>query len=177
MELEEAKETEVITDQETTGTLTQEIEEKKFTQKDLDKIVQERLGKEKKKFQKEISEVERLAKLSAEEQEREKFKREKEEFENEKKLIQRERMEIQTAKELENLGIPNTLAKFVTSDEADQVQDNIKELKKVWAKALDEAVAKRIAGTTPKTSNIPTMSETEKMKKAMFEAAGLKYKG
>jgi hypothetical protein len=150
-------------------------DEKKFTQKDLDKIVSERLGKEKKKFEKEISEVERLATMTAEQKEREKFKKEKEEFENEKKMIQREKMTLQTAKELETLGISSSLAKFIVADDADAVKENITELQTAWQKALDEAVSKRLRGTTPETSTTPTLSEKDRMKKVMYEAAGLKY--
>lgn len=169
------EENEIITDttDTTEATTTPEKTGRTFTQKDIDTIISERLKKERKNFEKEKSEAERLASLSAEEKEREKFKIEKEQFENEKKLLTREKMQIQAARELEKLEIPSSLAKFIIADEADAVQQNIKELTTAWKKSLDDAVNKRIAGATPKSGNTINTEENE-MKNKIFAAAGIK---
>lgn len=163
----------IVTEEVKTGETAENPPAKTFTQEDIDRIVTERLKKERKSFEKEKSEIERLASLSAEEKEREKFKKEKEEFENEKKLISREKMKIEIGKQLEQLEIPSALSEFIVSDDADTAKENIDKLTKAWKKALDDAVSKKIAGKTPEMTGKAT-NEDDKLKQKIFAAAGIK---
>ena len=156
-------------------TTTEATTEKTFTQKEIDAIIADRIKRERKSFEKEKSEIEKLATMTAEEKEREKFKKEKEEFENEKKLISREKMKLEIGKQLEQQEIPAALSEFIVSDDADIAKENIDKLTKAWKKSIDEAVSKRIAGKTLESGKTSATSEEEKIKQKIFAAAGIKF--
>ena len=151
-------------------------EEKTFTQAELEEILSKRLAKEKKKqeaiaekeyqarLKAELEESEKLAQMNQAEREkaeREKAKAEKErkEFELEKARYEQERREFEQAKikaqTMQMLGerkIPVELAQFITSNNADEIMDNVNTFEKCFNEAVEKVVTERLRGKTPTTS-------------------------
>ena len=143
-----------------TKTFTEE-EVAKRLQSETDKRVSQALATAKakwesefqEKLQQEKSEAEKLAKMSEAERNQLQLDQMKQEFENERKQFLREKMELQTVKELSANGLPTEFSKFVLADTAEDVRENIKVLKDAFALAIEQAVEKRLQGTTPKASS------------------------
>ena len=115
-------------------------EEKRFTQAEVDAMINKRLAKEKRKQ----AEAKRLAELSEDDRVKEQLKLDREAFENERLEFLKEKMNVQAEKELINNGLPASFTKYVVTDEAESTLQNIKAFKQEWDKALEAAVKDRI---------------------------------
>lgn len=146
-------------------------EEKTFTQAELEEILSKRLAKEKKKqeaiaekeyqarLKAELEESEKLAQMNQAEREKAKAEKERKEFELEKARYEQERREFEQAKikaqTMQMLGerkIPVELAKFITSNNADEIMDNVNTFEKCFNEAVEKVVTERLRGKTPTTS-------------------------
>ncbi len=130
---------------------------KLFNQDEVNKIIAERLTKEEAKTEqkikdiiaKERSEAERLAKLSAEDkQKEEQAKKEAQMSEREKKLALRE-MSIEAKTIMTSKELPVELANFILDADADKTKTNIETLDKVFKKAVADAVTEKLKGNVP----------------------------
>lgn len=174
--VESTDNTEVITET--------EKEEKTFTQADIDKIVNERLAREKKKIERaneekyqaqlkaELEESEKLAKMNEAEREKAKAERERKQFEaerkqylEEKKYFEQEKIKNQTMQMLSERNIPIELAQFITSSTADEIMDNVSVFEKCFNGAVEKIVIERLKGNTPKTSVTKNEITKEQFKK------------
>lgn len=130
-------------------------------QRETDKRVTEALKTAKDKWSKEYEkiledekkEAERLAKLSAEEREKDKFAKERKAFEAERAQFERDRLEMQVAKELTNEGLDAEFASILMGADADTSMENIKTFKASFDKAVEAAVKARLAGRTPESGS------------------------
>jgi hypothetical protein len=145
-------------------------EEKTFTQDELNKIVAERVAKERKKLeieklkQQEIQEKlieeesEKLAKMTEAEKAKAKAERERKRFEEkvaryeaEMKAFEQEKIKNQTMKLLGEKGLPIELSQFINSNTADEIMENVEVFEKCWSEAIEKSVTERLRGTAPKT--------------------------
>lgn len=145
--------------------------EKTFTQAELEEILSKRLAKEKKKqeaiaekeyqarLKAELEESEKLAQMNQAEREKAKAEKERKEFELEKARYEQERREFEQAKikaqTMQMLGerkIPVELAQFITSNNADEIMDNVNTFEKCFNEAVEKVVTERLRGKTPTTS-------------------------
>ena len=148
-----------------------ETNEKTFTQADIDKIVNERLAREKKKIEKaneekfqaqlkaQLEESEKLAKMSEAERlkaqaekERKQFESERAKFESEMKAFNEERMLNTTMKTLAEKNLPVEFAQFLKVDNADDIMENISVFEKYFNESLEKMVNERLKGRSPITS-------------------------
>lgn len=137
---------------------TQEQTEKLFTQDELNEIIKKRLAKEKGKYEQELreqlqreqDEAARLAKMSASEREKEKFRLEREKFEQEKQQFAKERLLMETNKQLLERNLPTDFAEYLISDSAETTLENINSFETKWTAALSSAVNNKIVGSSPK---------------------------
>jgi hypothetical protein len=105
----------------------------------------------KSKLELEKEEAKRLAKMTAEEQEREKFKKERELFEAEKLKHQRDALELETTKILADKKLPTQFASFlITENDADKVKAHIDSFEQTFQSAVQSAVEERLKGSAPK---------------------------
>ena len=127
-------------------------EVKTFTQDELNKIVAERIAKERKKLdaerqkQQEIQEKlieeesEKLAKMTEAEKIKAKAERERKRFEDkvakyeaEMKAFEQEKIKNQTMKLLNEKGLPVELCQFIQSNTADEIMENVEVFEKCWS--------------------------------------------
>jgi len=162
-----------------------EDEVAKMIQAQTDKRVTEALKTAKTKWQteyedqlaKEKAEAERLAKLSAEERQKEELKKiqegidiERAEFEQQRAEFQRERMMLDTVKKLSANGMPTDFAEFLVGRTEEATAKNLEAFSEKWNANLQTAIEKhvenRLRGTEPKVSNTP--NEPKVMSKKEF---------
>lgn len=132
-------------------------QEQTFTQSDVDKRVNEALKTAKSKWNSELggkleeakNEGARLAKLSAEERQKEENRVERKKFEQEKAEFAHKSLVAETVKQLGEKGIPVEFAEMAAGASAEAAQANIKTLETAWNKAVEEAVTKRLSSKAP----------------------------
>lgn len=147
------------------ATYTQEEFEKRL-QQESDRRVTSALKTAREKWQREYeeklerekSEAEELAKLSATERERKKLEKERKQLESDRAAFDRDRLELQVVKELANEGLDARFSKFLMGADAETSNANIQAFKEVFASAVESAVKERIGGRPPQAS---TAHETE----------------
>ena len=116
------------------------------------KTSQEKWQKEfQQKLEQEKQEAERLAKMSAEEKDKEMFKKQKDEFEKQKKEFERERLTNQTLKTLATEDLPSEFCDMIMAgvEKAEDIMANINTFKKVFSDAVEKRLADRTQPTTP----------------------------
>ncbi|WP_404354623.1 DUF4355 domain-containing protein [Exiguobacterium aurantiacum] len=150
----------------------QQQEEKKFSQEEVDGIIKSRLEREMKKFKQELSEAEKLAKLSEEEKAKLEIEKIQKELESEKAQFQKEKLEMEATKILSKEGLPVDFAPVLLGADAEQTKANIDTFKASFQDAVQKAVDEKIkGGYTPKTgaSDVPAIT-VEQFKTMDFEA-------
>lgn len=102
------------------------------------------------KAENEKKEAERLGAMTAEERLQERIKQ-VEEKEQALNLIE---LKNQTKNILLGENLPTVFSDYIVTkgSKAEEINENIKELKKAYNEQLEEAIKKRLAGNTPKTS-------------------------
>ena len=148
--------------------------EAKFTQADVDEIVNKRLARERAKYEEQIktkvSEAERLAKLDEEERKHEELKIQREqfdaqlkEFEEMKRQFERTQLLNETQKQLNERNLPIDVAEMLIGIDADSTKANIDKFEAKWSESLQKAVNDKLnnSSVSPRT---PVRDEAGKHK-------------
>ena len=137
-------------------------EEKTFTQDEMNKILQDRLAREMKKFEKKLADekaqAEELAKLSEAERQKKLFEIQVAEFEATKKAFEEEKMLNETMTQLSQRGLSTSFASLLRADDAESTLANINNFEAEFNKAVEARVSERLKGATPKA---PTSHNSE----------------
>ena len=150
-----------------------EVQVKTFTQDELNKIVAERVAKERRKLDAEIlkqqemqeklieEESEKLAKMTEAEKVKAKAERERKKFEEkvaryeaEMRAFEQEKIKTQTMKLLDEKGLQIELCKFINSSTADEIMDNVNTFYKCFNEAVEQVVTERLRGKSPSVSTV-----------------------
>ena len=132
---------------------------KTFTQEDVNRIIQDRLAKERQKWEKEFetklteakTEAEKLAKMNVEQKaEYERQQREKKLAEREAEITRRE-LRATALETLAEKGLPKQLADILVYTDAEACQKSIENVEKVFREAVEAAVNERLKGEPPKS--------------------------
>lgn len=148
------------TEQETTEQeITQEEQqqvEKKYTDEDVDKIINQKYAKLKADAEKEVEqakkEAEKLANMNA----KEKLEHEKKKLEEELETLRREKnrseMKDVAVNMLgeKNITLSNDLVNILVTDEAEATKDNVENFIEIFNTAVDKEVTERLKSPTPK---------------------------
>ena len=144
------------TEQETTQEEQQEQIEKKYTDEDVDKIINQKYAKLKADAEKEVEqakkEAEKLASMNA----KEKLEHEKKKLEEELETLRREKnrneMKDVAVNMLgeKNITLGNDLVNILVTDEAETTKDNVENFIGLFNTAVDKEVTERLKSPTPK---------------------------
>lgn len=138
----------------------------KFTQVDMDKAVEARLARERKKFeqtlQEKLAEHERLAKLGEEERLAEQKRQEEAAIKQRELDITLKENLFDARNTLIEKGIAHELAELVVDANTEVMEQNIKKLEVQFGKAVEAAVAERLKGKTPAA---PSTTQSEGVQK------------
>lgn len=133
--------------------------EAKFTQEQVDEIINKRLARERAKFNEQlesrVNEAERLAKLSEEERKHEELRIQKEEFdaqikefEEMKRQFERTQLLNETQKQLSERDLPIDVAEMLIGVDAEATKANIDKFEAKWAESLQKAVNDKLNNTS-----------------------------
>lgn len=129
-----------------------ENSEKTFTQEEMEKIISQRLAREKKETQKAIEEAEKLAKMNADEKQKyefEKLKRENDELRaaQNKSLMGKEASRMFADA---NIVATEELLDLVVKDDAEQTKTAVTAFTALVNDMVDKAVKEKLRGVPPK---------------------------
>lgn len=128
-------------------------EPKAFSQEEVDKIVQGRIAKERKSWEKQLqeqqTEAQKLEKMS--EKEKKKYQEEKriKDLDDREAAITRRELTAQAKVQLADKGIPTELAEILILTDADSCKKSIETVEKAFQTAVQRAVEERIKGREP----------------------------
>lgn len=128
-------------------------EPKGFSQEEVDKIVQGRIAKERKSWEKQLqeqqTEAQKLEKMS--EKEKKKYQEEKriKDLDDREAAITRRELTAQAKVQLADKGIPTELAEILILTDADSCKKSIETVEKAFQTAVQRAVEERIKGREP----------------------------
>jgi hypothetical protein len=145
---------------------TKAADEKKYSDADLDEIINKKFAKWQDKKQKEVEEAEKLAKMSAEEKiahERDKLKQELDDLKREKALSEMSK----TARKLlgeKNITVSDELLSLMVTTDATETKAAIDSFTKLFNESVENAVKERLRGEVPKvgTGGSAPISEIDK---------------
>lgn len=123
--------------------------------KRIDKAIKKAVSKAQEKWKAEhdenLSEAEKLAKMSKDEKAKYLFDKEKKEFEDEKNKFAKEKLEVEVIKQLQGEKLPVAFStSLVEMGDAEAISNAIKEIKAEWDKQLNEAIKDRARERTPR---------------------------
>lgn len=145
-------------------------EAKVFTQEEVDKIIKDRLARERVKAEKEQEEAKKLAKMNAEE--KAKYEHDKLVEELNQLKAEKSRRELQdTARGLlQEKNIDTDLLPFLDYTDAETCKASIDKLSSAWNKAIEKAVNERIkTNTVPKMANNTNTITKEQFNKMNYQ--------
>mgnify|MGYP002594266365 CR=1 FL=1 len=128
-------------------------EPKVFSQEEVDKIVQGRIAKERKSWEKQLqeqqTEAQKLEKMS--EKEKKKYQEEKriKDLDDREAAITRRELTAQAKVQLADKGIPTELAEILILTDADSCKKSIETVEKAFQSAVEKAVEEKIKGREP----------------------------
>lgn len=148
-------------------------EEKKYTDADFDKKLNQKFAEWQKKKEQEIAEAEKLAKMNAEEKANHNAQKEKERADKaEARIAELERKDAlaemsKTARKMladEGINISDELLSVLVTPEAEATQTSIKNFVKLFKAEVEKGIKAQATGTTPKIiqNNSEGLSEIEK---------------
>lgn len=126
---------------------------KTFTQEELDKIVQGRIAKERKSWEKQLedqkTEAQKLETMS--DKEKKKYQEEKriKELDDREAAITRRELTAQAKVQLADKGIPTELAEILNLTDAESCKKSIETVEKAFQTAVEKAVEEKIKGNAP----------------------------
>lgn len=124
--------------------------EKTFTQKDVDKLIQDRLAREQSKWEKKIqderTEAEKLAKMNADQ--KAKYVEEKRiaELEKREKEITTRELRATAYETLAEKNLPKDLVDILNYSDAEQCNKSIEAVEKAFQSAVEKAVNEKLRG-------------------------------
>ena len=147
--------------------------EPKFTQEDVDQIVQGRVAKAEKAWKKQLedekTEAEKLAGMS--EKDKKKYQEEKRvrDLDEREAAITRRELTAQAKIQLADKGIPTELAEILNLTDADSCKKSIDIVEKAFQSAVEKAVEQKLkGGNPPKKAKDDQTSEAEQVYKLMM---------
>lgn len=97
--------------------------------------------------------AEKMASMSADERAKAELLQKETALQDERKQYMEERMEFEAIKALANENLPLGFAKLLSGKDTEETAGNIDMFKTEFLKAIEEALAKRLKGQTPKTAS------------------------
>lgn len=140
----------------------------KYTDEDVDRIIEKKFAEWEKKKAKQVSEAERLSKMSAEEKANERIKQ----LEERLAAADREKAVAAMTKQArailadKNINVNDDLLTNLIAEDAETTKANCENFISLFTAAVEKAVKERVKGDTPKTGTSSGMTKEQIMKVA-----------
>ena len=164
---EEIKDTEEIKETENISVEDKKVDvpEKKYTDADIDEIVNSKFAKWQEKKEKEINEAKKLADMNAQQKaefERDKIQKELEELRRANTLNEMSGTARSMLKE-ENINVEDDFLEVLVSEDADKTKARVDSFSKMFNDAVEKEVLARIKNPNDKRGTTSTLSKKEIM--------------
>ena len=159
----------------TDTTVTEAQVEKTYTEKDVMELLQREtdrrvtaaLKKQQASFETKMAEAEKLRSMDESQRKDYEYNQKVAELEQREKEFNLAQNKLEASKVLANRGLPVAFVDYIVADDADTMLDNINTFEKAFKAAVADAVSKKLASPTPKSSSVKqtgiTKEEFQKM--------------
>lgn len=145
---------------------TQPQDEKKYTDADVDEIINKKFAKWKSDQEAKESEAKKLAKMNAEDKQKYEFEKRAQELADREAEITKRELTAEAKTILSERGLPIELVNVVNLADADSVRDSIDAIAKNWEEAVQKGIADKTKGGAPiKKAPQEVVETTPKWKK------------
>lgn len=132
-------------------------ETKTYTQAEVDELLQKegdrRVTAALKKQEEKNKEAQKLANMSQEEKNEYEYNQKLSELEKREQEIAKKELIMETEKQLGEKGLPTEASQFIVAVDAETTKANIKAFEKMFNKAVEAEINKRIATGSPRTGS------------------------
>lgn len=153
---------------------------KTYTQAEVDELLQKegdrRVTAALKKQEEKNKEAQKLANMSQEEKNEYEYNQKLSELEKREQEIARKELVMETEKQLGEKGLPAEAAAFIVAVDAETTKANIKSFEKMFNKAVEAEINKRIATGSPKSGATNHGITAEQFKKMNLKQQADLYK-
>ena len=156
---------------------TQPQDEKKYTDAEVDAIIDKKFAKWKSEQEAKENEAKKLAKMNADEKQKYQLDQREQELANREQAIARKELTAEAKAMLSERGLPVELVAVVDLSNAETVTESVASIQKTWEDAVQKGVSDRMKGsapikTAPQNNNELTKAQFYRMTHA--EKANLK---
>ena len=156
---------------------TQPQDEKKYTDADVDEIINKKFAKWKSEQEAKENEAKKLAKMNADEKQKYQLDQREQELADREQAIARKELTAEAKAMLSERGLPVELVAVVDLSNAEAVTESVASIQKTWEDAVQKGVSDRMKGsapikTAPQNNNELTKAQFYRMTHA--EKANLK---
>ena len=156
---------------------TQPQDEKKYTDAEVDAIIDKKFAKWKSEQEAKENEAKKLAKMNADEKQKYQLDQREQELANREQAIARKELTAEAKAMLSERGLPVELVTVVDLSNAEAVTESVASIQKTWEEAVQKGVSDRMKGsapikTAPQNNNELTKAQFYRMSHA--EKANLK---
>lgn len=138
----------------------------KYTDADLDKIIEKKLAKWKRQAKAEVDEATRLANMTAQERaeaERDKLQKELDDLKRANTLAEMEKTARSILKQ-DNIDVPDDIVAVLVDEDADTTDSRVKSFGKAFKKAVQEEVKRQLTHKTPSQGTGGKLTSADIMK-------------
>ena len=134
-------------------------DEKKYTDAEVDEIIDKKYAKWKSEQEAKESEAKKLAKMNADEKKDYQLKQREQELADREAEITRKELTAEARSMLSERDLPVELVDVVNLTDADSVTESINAIQKSWEAAVQKGVSDRLKGSAPIKSAQPNQQE------------------
>ena len=151
---EEVKDTEVIEEENTEAEANNEPQEEMISKSEMEKIIKERVAREKKATEKAVAEAEKLAKMNADEKREHERQKLEEELAEYKRKDQYYSLSREATNMLHEHGIAadDELLGMIVKDTAEDTQTAVNSFVKLLNAKVEDGVKKALSGNSPRVN-------------------------
>ena len=128
---------------------TQPQDEKKYTDADVDEIINKKFAKWKSEQEAKETEAKKLAKMNADEKQKYQLDQREQELANREQAIARKELTAEAKAMLSERGLPIELVGVIDLTSAETVTDSVASIQKSWEEAVQKGVSDRMKGSAP----------------------------
>lgn len=140
-----------------------DIDEKKYTDKDVDELINRKFAEWSKKKDKEVSEAQKLAEMNAQERaeyERDQLKKKLDELERKDTLAEMSKTARKMLSE-DDINVSDDLLSLLVTTDAEETKQAVKAFSSLFKEAIKTAVADALKGSAPKTGTGNTVTREQ----------------
>ena len=128
---------------------TQPQDEKKYTDADVDAIIDKKFAKWKSEQEAKENEAKKLAKMNADEKQKYQLDQREQELANREQVLARKELTAEAKAMLSERGLPVELVSVVDLSNAEAVTESVASIQKTWEDAVQKGVSDRMKGSAP----------------------------